>query len=50
MDNSLSLGERLYCLEQDVEEYIQHNGLEADKELDWILKQINDIKEIINND
>ena len=47
--NELSLSERLYCLEQDIEEYIQHNALEADKELDFILKQVNEIKEIVDN-
>lgn len=47
---SMSIGERLYCLEQDIEEYIQHNGLEADKELDFILKQVIEIKEIIQKE
>ena len=49
MDN-LSIGEKLYCLIQDIEEYIQHNNLEQDKELGFILKQAEDIKEEYDNE
>lgn len=47
-EDNLSLGERLYCVIQDVEEYIQHNNLEQDEELDFILKQLETIKEKID--
>lgn len=42
----LTMGERLYCVIQDLEDYIMHNNLEQDKELDFICRQLNTIKEI----
>jgi hypothetical protein len=42
----LTIGERLYCVIQDLEDYIMHNNLEQDKELDFICRQLNTIKEI----
>lgn len=44
--DGLSLSERLYCVIQDTEDYIQKNNLEEDQELDSILNQLNTIKEI----
>lgn len=48
--DDLSLGEKLYCVLQDVKDYIHCNGLEQDKELDWILSQLEDIKEQYDNE
>lgn len=42
----LTMGERLYCVIQDLEDYIMHNNLEQDKELDFICRQLDTIKEI----
>jgi hypothetical protein len=42
----LTMGERLYCVIEDVEDYIMHNNLEQDKELEFILSQLETIKEI----
>ena len=42
----LTMGERLYCVIQDLEDYIMHNNLEQDKELDFIWRQLDTIKEI----
>jgi len=44
--NNMSMGERLYCVIEDVEDYIMHNNLEQDKELEFILSQLETIKEI----
>lgn len=44
--DNLSLSERLYCVIQDIEDYVQKNNLEEDQELDSILNQLNTIKEI----
>ena len=47
--DDLTLGEKLYCTIQDVEDYIQHNNLEQDEKLDQILQQLEEIKEVYDN-
>ena len=34
MSDNLSVGERIYCLEQDIKDYVHRNNLEQNKELD----------------
>lgn len=40
----ITTGEKFYCFIQDIEEYIQYNNLEQDEELDWILKQAENLQ------
>lgn len=41
IEDDLDLGEKLYCAIQDLEDY-NHNL--CDKEIDWIICQLQDIK------
>lgn len=44
----LSIGERIYCLEQDIKDYVHRNNLEQDKDLDFIIRQCEELHEIYN--
>lgn len=48
MSDNLSVGERIYCLEQDIKDYVHRNNLEQDKELDWIIQQAEKLHELYN--
>lgn len=47
--NYMNISEKFYCVIQDLEDYIQCNHLENDKELNWIVQQLDEIKEQYEN-
>lgn len=47
--DDLTLSELMYCAIQDLEDYIQCNNLETDKELGFILNELERIKETYDN-
>lgn len=47
--NYMNISEKLYCVIQDLEDYIQCNHLEQDKELGGIVQQLDEIKEQYEN-
>ena len=43
--NYMNISEKFYCVIQDLEDYIQCNHLENDEKLNWIVQQLDEIKE-----